>query len=65
MPILKEADELTKFVLEHNVDEIYCSLNEITNEQLKDWSILLMTIANRKVYTRHKEIFLRAKDGIL
>jgi len=29
-------DELTKFVLEHNVDEIYCSLNEITNEQLKD-----------------------------
>jgi putative colanic acid biosynthesis UDP-glucose lipid carrier transferase len=29
-------DELTKFVLENNVDEIYCSLNEITNEQLKD-----------------------------
>jgi putative colanic acid biosynthesis UDP-glucose lipid carrier transferase len=29
-------DDLTKFVLEHNVDEIYCSLNEITNEQLKD-----------------------------
>lgn len=29
-------EDLTKFVLEHNVDEIYCSLNEITNEQLKD-----------------------------
>lgn len=29
-------DDLTKFVLDNNVDEIYCSLNEITNEQLKD-----------------------------
>ncbi len=28
-------DDLIEFVLENNVDEIYCSLNEITNEQLK------------------------------
>src|SRR5690606_12963319 len=28
--------DLKKFVLENNVDEIYCSLNEISNEQLKD-----------------------------
>ncbi|MET0759878.1 MAG: undecaprenyl-phosphate glucose phosphotransferase [Flavobacterium sp.] len=28
--------DLKPFVIEHNVDEIYCSLNEITNEQLKD-----------------------------
>jgi putative colanic acid biosynthesis UDP-glucose lipid carrier transferase len=29
-------DELKPYVLENNVDEIYCSLNEISNEQLKD-----------------------------
>ena len=28
--------DLQPFVLENNIDEIYCSLNEITNEQLKD-----------------------------
>ncbi len=29
-------EDLKSFVIENNVDEIYCSLNEITNEQLKD-----------------------------
>ncbi|HLF51759.1 undecaprenyl-phosphate glucose phosphotransferase [Flavobacterium sp.] len=29
-------EDLKPFVIDHNVDEIYCSLNEITNEQLKD-----------------------------
>ncbi len=28
--------ELKHFVIQNNVDEIYCSLNEITNDQLKD-----------------------------
>lgn len=28
--------DLYDFVLEHNVDEIYCSLNEISNDQLKE-----------------------------
>jgi putative colanic acid biosynthesis UDP-glucose lipid carrier transferase len=28
--------DLKQFVIENNVDEIYCSLNEITNDQLKD-----------------------------
>lgn len=31
-----KVDDLKPFVLENNVDEIYCSLNEISNEQLKD-----------------------------
>lgn len=30
------VEDLKPFVLENNVDEIYCSLNEISNEQLKD-----------------------------
>lgn len=29
-------EDVKPFVLENNVDEIYCSLNEISNEQLKD-----------------------------
>ncbi|RZJ67899.1 MAG: undecaprenyl-phosphate glucose phosphotransferase [Flavobacterium sp.] len=31
-----KLDSLKSFVLENRVDEIYCSLNEITNDQLKD-----------------------------
>jgi putative colanic acid biosynthesis UDP-glucose lipid carrier transferase len=31
-----KIDEVKPFVLENNVDEIYCSLNEISNDQLKD-----------------------------
>lgn len=31
-----KLDDLKPFVLDNNVDEIYCSLNEITNEQLKE-----------------------------
>jgi putative colanic acid biosynthesis UDP-glucose lipid carrier transferase len=31
-----KVDALKPYVLENNVDEIYCSLNEISNEQLKD-----------------------------
>jgi len=34
--ITGKLEDLRPFILEHNVDEIYCSLNEITNEQLKD-----------------------------
>ena len=31
-----KLDDLQSFVIENKVDEIYCSLNEITNDQLKD-----------------------------
>lgn len=31
-----KIDELKKYVLENKIDEIYCSLNEISNEKLKD-----------------------------
>lgn len=31
-----KLDDLQPFVIENKVDEIYCSLNEITNDQLKD-----------------------------
>lgn len=31
-----KVEDLKKFVIENKVDEIYCSLNEISNEQLKD-----------------------------
>lgn len=31
-----KLDELKSFVINQNVDEIYCSLNELSNEQLKD-----------------------------
>ncbi len=34
--ITGKVDEIKEFVLQKGVDEIYCSLNEITNEQLKD-----------------------------
>jgi putative colanic acid biosynthesis UDP-glucose lipid carrier transferase len=34
--ITGKVDQIKEFVLLHKVDEIYCSLNEISNEQLKD-----------------------------
>ncbi|HMK06043.1 MAG TPA: undecaprenyl-phosphate glucose phosphotransferase [Flavobacterium sp.] len=34
--ITGKLDDLHAFVIQHKVDEIYCSLNEITNDQLKD-----------------------------
>lgn len=34
--ITGKLDQLKDFVLANKVDEIYCSLNEITNDQLKD-----------------------------
>ncbi|MBC7643341.1 MAG: undecaprenyl-phosphate glucose phosphotransferase [Flavobacterium sp.] len=34
--ILGKIDNIKEFVLENNIDEIYCSLNEITNEKLVD-----------------------------
>lgn len=34
--ITGKLDQLKAFVLANKVDEIYCSLNEITNDQLKD-----------------------------
>lgn len=34
--IIGRLDSLKDFVIAQRVDEIYCSLNEITNEQLKD-----------------------------
>ncbi|TBX71237.1 undecaprenyl-phosphate glucose phosphotransferase [Flavobacterium silvisoli] len=34
--ILGKVEELKKYVIENKIDEIYCSLNEISNEKLKD-----------------------------
>ncbi len=34
--ILGKIDDLKEFTLKNNIDEIYCSLNEISNEKLKD-----------------------------
>ena len=34
--IIGKIEDLKEFVIEKNIDEIYCSLNEITNEQLTD-----------------------------
>ncbi len=34
--IIGKVEDLKEFVIEKNIDEIYCSLNEITNEQLTD-----------------------------
>ena len=34
--ILGKVEDLKKFTLENKIDEIYCSLNEISNEKLKD-----------------------------
>ncbi|MBU3680529.1 MAG: undecaprenyl-phosphate glucose phosphotransferase [Flavobacterium sp.] len=34
--ITGKIDQIKEFVLTHKVDEIYCSLNEISNDQLKD-----------------------------
>ncbi len=34
--ITGKIEDLKEFVIEKNIDEIYCSLNEITNEQLTD-----------------------------
>ena len=35
--IVGKIEDLKQFVIEKNIDEIYCSLNEITNEQLSDF----------------------------
>ncbi len=34
--VLGKVEELKKYVIENKIDEIYCSLNEISNEKLKD-----------------------------
>lgn len=34
--VLGKVDELKSYTLENNIDEIYCSLNEISNEKLKE-----------------------------
>jgi putative colanic acid biosynthesis UDP-glucose lipid carrier transferase len=34
--ILGKIDELKKYTIENKIDEIYCSLNEISNEKLKE-----------------------------
>jgi len=34
--ILGKIEDLKKYVVENKIDEIYCSLNEISNEKLKD-----------------------------
>lgn len=34
--ILGKIEELKKYVIENKIDEIYCSLNEISNEKLKE-----------------------------
>jgi len=34
--ILGRIDEVEKFTIENNIDEIYCSLNEISNDKLKE-----------------------------
>lgn len=42
-----KLDDLQPFVIDNNVDEIYCSLNEITNDQLK--SLVEFANENNKV----------------
>jgi putative colanic acid biosynthesis UDP-glucose lipid carrier transferase len=42
-----KLEDLKPFVLENKIDEIYCSLNEISNEQLK--SIVRFADENKKV----------------
>ena len=34
--IIGKIDEIKPFVIQNNIDEIYCSLNELSNETLKD-----------------------------
>lgn len=34
--IIGKIEELKKYVIENKIDEIYCSLNEISNEKLKE-----------------------------
>ena len=34
--VIGKIEDLNQFVIDNNVDEIYCSLNEISNEKLKD-----------------------------
>lgn len=46
--IIGKTEVLKKFVLENKIDEIYCSLNEISNEKLKE----LVEFADEN----HKEI---------
>lgn len=45
--ILGKIEELKKFTIENNIDEIYCSLNEISNEKLKE--LVEFADDNRKV----------------
>lgn len=40
-------EELKQYVLEHNIDDIYCSLSEITNQKLKD--LVEFADANSKI----------------
>jgi putative colanic acid biosysnthesis UDP-glucose lipid carrier transferase len=35
--IIGKLEFMKEFVIDHNVDEIYCSLNEISNERLKEF----------------------------
>ncbi|MBF6641475.1 undecaprenyl-phosphate glucose phosphotransferase [Flavobacterium sp. J49] len=45
--ILGKIEELKKFTIENKIDEIYCSLNEISNEKLKE--LVEFADDNRKV----------------
>ena len=45
--ILGKIEELKRFTLENKIDEIYCSLNEISNEKLKE--LVEFADDNRKV----------------
>ncbi|MFN3967384.1 undecaprenyl-phosphate glucose phosphotransferase [Flavobacterium sp.] len=45
--ILGKIEELKKFTLDNKIDEIYCSLNEISNEKLKE--LVEFADDNRKV----------------
>ena len=45
--ILGKIEELKKFTIDNKIDEIYCSLNEISNEKLKE--LVEFADENRKV----------------
>ncbi len=56
--ILGKIEDLKSFVIDNEVDEIYCSLNELSNEKLKD--LVDFTDENKKVIKfipDSKEIF--------
>ncbi|WP_171221238.1 undecaprenyl-phosphate glucose phosphotransferase [Flavobacterium rivulicola] len=59
--ILGKIEELKNYVLENKIDEIYCSLNEISNEKLKE--LVEFADDNRKVIKfipDTKEIFSKS-----